>query len=248
MSEIEDVLPNFDRINTLTAQMLMASELGAFKIRWATGIEIPTDANGDPVEPFDVALNRLWTNADPEGKFGSFDGTPLEPYLSAINDAVQEVAAISRTPPFLLSGKVTNLSAEALKATESGLVQKVHARQATFGQAWQDVVRLALGVLGDERADMPEMETIWRDPENVSEAQRVDAMTKLYAIGLPWRAVMERYGATPGEINRWEEMRSDDLFQRMLLSSATSGAPGLQAQGQPQGAVEAQPAPSEAVQ
>jgi hypothetical protein len=59
-------------------------------------------------------------------------------------------------------------------------------------------------------------------------------MTKLYAIGLPWRAVMERYGATPGEINRWEEMRSDDLFQRMLLASATSGAPGLQAQGQPQ--------------
>ena len=227
LSEIDDVLPNFDRINTLTAQTLLAAELGAFRIRWATGMEIPTDANGDPVEPFDVALNRLWVNSDPEGKFGSFEGTPLDPYLNAINDAVQQVAAISRTPPFLLSGKVTNLSAEALKATESGLVQKVYARQATFGQSWQEVVRLGLEVLGDSRAEMAEMETIWRDPENVSDGQKVDALMKLYSLGLPWTAVMERFGATPGEINRWSEMRAEDLFQRMMLASASSGAPSL---------------------
>lgn len=227
MSEIADLLPHFDKINTLTAQHLLAAELGAFRIRWATGIDIPTNAAGDPVEPFDVALNRLWVNADPEGKFGSFDGTPLDPYMNSIDQAIQQAAAISRTPPFLLMGKVTNLSAEALKGTESGLVQKVRERQRSFGQSWQDVVRLGLQMLGDERAGMAEMETMWRDPENVSEAQRVDALSKLYAIGMPWRAVMERYGATPGEITRWESMRSDDLFTRMLLASANSGAPGL---------------------
>lgn len=227
LSEIDDLLPNFDRINTLTAQLLLAAELGAFRIRWATGIDIPVDSEGEPVEPFDVALNRLWVNRDPEGKFGSFDGTPLEPYAQSIDQAIQQVAAISRTPPFLLLGKLTNLSAEALKATESGLVQKVLDRQRTFGRSWQDVVRLGLDVLKDPRSEMAEMETMWRDPENVSEAQRVDALTKLYAIGLPWGAVMERYGATPGQVKRWESMRSEDLFQRMLM--AGGGAPGLAA-------------------
>lgn len=228
MSEIADLLPHFDKINTLTAQHLLAAELGAFRIRWATGIDIPVDANGNPVEPFDVALNRLWVNREPDGKFGSFDGTPLDPYMNSVDQAIQQVAAISRTPPFLLMGKVTNLSAEALKGTESGLVQKVRERQRSFGQSWQEVVRLGLHQMGDQRAEMAEMETMWRDPENVSEAQRVDALSKLYALGLPWRAVMERYGATPGEIERWESMRGDDMFTRMLLASANSGsAPGF---------------------
>lgn len=227
-SEIVDLLPHFDKINTLTAQHLLAAELGAFRIRWATGMEIPTDASGQPVEPFDVALNRLWINSDPEGRFGSFEGTPLDPYLSSIDQAIQQVAAISRTPPFLLMGKVTNLSAEALKGTESGLVQKVRERQRTFGQSWQQVIQQCLYLLGDERAGMDEMEVIWRDPENVSEAQRVDALSKLHALGMPWRAVMEGYGASPGQIARWDAMRSDDLFARMMLSIANSGgAPAM---------------------
>jgi hypothetical protein len=225
LSEISDLLPHFDKINTLTAQHLLAAELGAFRIRWATGIDIPTDKDGKPIEPFDVALNRLWVNSDAEGKFGSFEGTPLEPYLQSIDQAVQQVAAISRTPPFLLMGKITNLSAEAIRATDIGMVQKVMERQRSFGQSWQDVIRLGLLMLGDPMSEMAEMETMWRDPEIVSEGQRVDALVKLFSVGLPWQAVMERYGATPGEIARWDAMRSDDTFNRLLNQPAQS--PGL---------------------
>lgn len=239
-SEIVDLLDIFDRINTLTAQLMLAAELGAFRIRWATGLEIPRDQDGRPVEPFDVALNRLWINESPDGKFGSFDGTPLEPYQSALDQAIQQVAAISRTPPFLLLGKLTNLSAEALKATESGLVQKVRNRQMTLSESWLAVVRLGLRVLDDPRADLTTSEVIWHDPENVSEAARVDALMKLSSMGLPWRAVMERWGATPGEVQRWEAMRADDVFQRLMLAGADK-APGLsvsQPQPPPEGVAE----------
>jgi hypothetical protein len=228
-SEIGDLLPVFDRVNTLTAQLLLASELSAFKIRWATGMMIPSDpTTGQPVEPFNVAMDRLWVNENEQGRFGDFGATPLEPFAAAIDQGIQQIAAISRTPPSLLLGKITNLSAEALKATVSGLVQKVKTRQRVLGEAWETVIRLGLMVLGDDRANLVDTETIWADPENVSEAARVDALSKLYALGLPWQAVMERWGASPQEINRWIEMRSDDMFQRAMLESAkTAPVPGL---------------------
>ena len=225
-SEIGDLLPVFDRINTLTADLLMAAELAAFKIRWATGLDIPTDDDGNRVEPFDVALDRLWISENPDTKFGSFDASPLEPYAQAIDQAIQQAAAISRTPPFLLLGKLTNLSAEALKATESGLVQKVQNRMRVFGEAWEDVVNMGLSVYGQEPSQ--QIEVLWKDPENVSEGARVDALTKLSAIGLPWRAVMERWGATPGEIDRWEALRAQDAFEA-LMSQTSVTAPGVNA-------------------
>ena len=222
LGEFADIIPLFDRVNTLTADLLLAAELAAFKIRWATGLEIPRDTDGNPVEPYDVALDRLWISEDPETRYGSFDATPLDPYASAIDQAIHQIAAASSTPPTLLTGKITNLSAESLKAMETGLVMKVKSRMQAYGEAWAQVVRLGLAAYGDSRSDMAEIETIWVDPENVSEAQRVDALVKLSSIGLPWRAVMERWGATPQEIDRWDQMRADDVFARMMADAATA--------------------------
>jgi hypothetical protein len=241
LSELADVVPIFDRINTLTGQLLLAGELAAFKVRWATGIDIPQDDEGKDVEPFDVAMDRLWISENEAARFGTFDGTDLDPYANAIDQAIQQAAAISRTPPFLLLGKLTNLSAEALKATESGLVNKVQQRMRAFSDPWEKVINLALLAAKDERAGSVSAETLWRDPENVSEAQRVDALSKLYNIGLPTKAVWEKWGATPQEIDRWEAMAAEDTMRRLMLESAQRppGLDGAAASGQP--AAEATP-------
>jgi hypothetical protein len=239
LSELADVVPIFDRINTLTGQLLLAGELAAFKVRWATGIDIPQDDEGKDVEPFDVAMDRLWISENEAAKFGTFDGTDLDPYANAIDQAIQQAASISRTPPFLLLGKLTNLSAEALKATESGLVNKVRQRMRAFSDPWEKVVNLALLAANDERAGSASAETMWRDPENVSEAQRVDALSKLYNIGLPTQAVWEKWGATPQEIARWEAMAADDAMRRLLLEAATRPPGFEQAAGPEQQPAEA---------
>jgi hypothetical protein len=219
--EFEDVLPIIDRINTLQAQLLLAGEFTAFRVRYATGIDIPSDDEGNPTEPFDVAMDRLWTSENPDAKFGTMEATDLKPYRDAVDQTIQHLAAITRTPPFMLLGNLTNLSAEALKATESGHVKKAVQRQVSFGESWEQVMRLALGT------EAPDMETIWSDPENVSESQHVDALSKLYAMGLPQKAVWEAWGATPQQIERWDAMRSEDVMQRVMLQGASSPAPGL---------------------
>lgn len=220
--EFEDVVPMIDRINTISAQMLLAGELAAFKAKWATGIDIPTDDDGNPQEPFSAALDRLAVSENEHARFGTFDSTDLKQYQDALNQAITHLAAITRTPPFMLLGNLTNLSAEALKATESGLVKKALQRQVSFGESWEQVMRIAL-----DRPEATDAETIWRDPENVSESQHVDALTKLYTMGLPQKAVWELYGASPQQIERWDAMRSEDVMQRVMLSNA-SKAPGVQ--------------------
>lgn len=224
-SEIGDLLDVFDRINTLTGQMLLAGELASFKVKWATGLDIPTDENGNPIESYQTAMDRLWISQDPDTKFGTFDSTPLDGYQAAIDQAIQQAAAISRTPPFLLLGKITNLSAEALQGTTEGLVQKVAQRQTVFGEAWETTMRLALQLHGDSRAEQTDMETIWADARATSEAAKVDALMKLHAIGLPWRAVMERYGASPQEIARWEQQRGEDMLWRSILENTKNPTP-----------------------
>lgn len=222
--EFEDVLPVIDRINTITAQMILAGELAAFKAKWATGIDIPTDDEGSPVAPFDIAMDRLLASENADAKFGVFDGTDIKQYQDAANQAITQLAAITRTPPFMLLGNLTNLSAEALKATESGQVKKAQQRQLSFGESWEAVMRLATGSTADD------METIWKDPENVSESQHVDALSKLYTMGLPQEAVWEEWGASPTQIERYKKMRAEDVMNRMMLQTASS-APGLQAAG-----------------
>jgi len=219
--EFEDAIPLIDRINTISGQMLLAGELGAFKAKWATGIDIPTDDEGNETEPFNAAIDRLVVSENENAKFGVFDSTDLRMYQEALNQAITHLAAITRTPPFMLLGNLTNLSAEALKATESGLVKKAAQRQVSFGESWEEVMRIALG-----RTDEKSAETLWADPENVSESQHVDALSKLYAMGLPTEAVWESWGASPQQIERFKQMRSEDVMQRVMLASA-SQAPGL---------------------
>ncbi len=68
-------------------------------------------------------------------------------------------------------------------------------------------MRLALQWAGDgARSVRPDIETIWHDPEVRTEAEHMDALTKLQAIGVPQEALWERVPASPQEIERWRGM------------------------------------------
>jgi hypothetical protein len=227
-SEIADVLPVQDAINKLCADMLVASEFAAFRQRWATGLEIPTDPeSGQALEPFKAAIDRLWTVEDAGASFGEFDATDLDNYTKAIELLVQHVASQTRTPPhyFYLSGQFP--SGESIKSAETGLVAKARRKMRFFGEGWEEVMRLAFAVEGDaERAAMFEAETIWGDPESRSESEHVDAVTKMQALGVPQEALWEELGFTPQQIDRFREMRAERALEIALAGEAlTPGAP-----------------------
>jgi hypothetical protein len=209
-----------DRINETVFNRMLAAQFAAFRQKWVTGMEIPRDESGNPIEPFKVAVDRLWMTENPDAKFGEFDEATLQNYIGAAESDIQALASISRTPSYYLLPHGPMPSGEALKAAETGLVNKVKRRQRFFGESWEQMVRLALLMMGDPRYEDTSCETIWADPESRSDAQTADALVKLAQIGVPAEMLWERAGFSPQQISRMQAQRADEalLFgQQQLL-------------------------------
>lgn len=220
-SEIEDVIDVQDRINKTLFDRAMASEYSSFRQRYSIGMEIPVDDQGLPKAPFEAAVDRLWMAEDPDVKFGEFSTTDLGPFIEAVESDIRTMAAISRTPPHYLLGAMVNISGDALKAAESGLSSKAASRTRQFGEAWERVAGLAFAVLDDPRAKEQSSEVIWRDVETRTEGERVDALTKMATLGVPRVALWERWGATPQEIVRWQDMAFEEALEKAALEPVT---------------------------
>jgi hypothetical protein len=82
----------------------------------------------------------------------------------------------------------------------------VKAKQITLGEAWEEAMRIAFAMQHDKtRADAYDAETMWRNPENRTDAETSDAATKLASIGVPQEALWAFIGASPTTIARLEE-------------------------------------------
>lgn len=231
VSEIADVTDIQDRINKTLFDRMMAQEFSAFRQRWVTGLEIPNDDNGQPVEPFQAAVDRVWFSEDPNTKFGEFEESTLAGYIAAIESDVQHLAAITRTPPHYLLGQSGVMpSGESLKSTETGLVAKAQRRQVYFGESWEDVMRLAFKAGGfAAKARRTDGETIWRNPESRTLGELTDALVKLKAMGVPDQALWVEWGASPQKVEQWLAIAAKQGASSPSPLDPTAGMPGAPA-------------------
>jgi hypothetical protein len=233
-SDIERVIPLQDAVNKLCGDMIVASEFAAFPQRWATGIEIPLNPEtGERMAAqFLGGADRVWAVESEQARFGNFQVSDLGIYTSAIEMLVQHVAAQTRTPPHYLLGAMGSFpSGESLKATETGLVAKVRRKQLSFGEGWEEAMRLAFAVEGNQaRAQATDVETIWANPESRIVGETVDAAVKLTSIGVPRPAAWEYVGASPQQISRWKSEGDPDGPPSQARISVTVPATPQQAQ------------------
>lgn len=209
LSDLDVAIPLQDVANKTLFDHVVANEFLAYPQRTATGIEVPRDPETD--EPLDreqflSSYSRLWVAEDPEVRFGSLPAADLGGLRELLELSVHHIAALTRTPPHYLLGQMINTSGDALKAAEAGLTSKVHDKARWFGEAWEETLRVAFAYKGDPRAGRDDAEVIWADPETRTEGERVDALVKLRAIGLPLEVVWEKWGASPQEIERWKAL------------------------------------------
>lgn len=225
VAEFEEALDIQDRINETVFGRLLAMHFSAFRQKWATGLEVPKDEQGKAVEPYKTAVQKLWTAKNKDVRFGEFAEHNLKNYLESAEADVQHLAAITKTPPHYLLGKMANLSGDALKAAETGLVSKVGRHQRFFGESWEEVARLGVAAQDptDARALDVRAEVIWRDTESRSEAERVDALVKLSTIGVPREVLWGRIpGVTQTEVERWKAMAAEEAATAALAAITTA--------------------------
>lgn len=207
-SEMADVLSLSDALTKLTVDMLVGSEYTARPRRWATGLELEEDDDGNEVSPISEG-DRMMINQEPDGKFGQLPGSDLGGYETAIGTIMRQISAVSGLPEHMLGiGGDNPTSADSIRASEAALTARAEARQAAFGRSWEQVARLMVGVRDGVDPERVDVRVKWADAATRSIAQEADAVTKLYAAGLlPATTALARLGYSPDEIEQIRALR-----------------------------------------
>ena len=223
-SELYGAMPIQDAINSVLVNVLLAANTQGYKQRWVTGLEIEKDDQGRVLPPFEADIDRLWQGEDPNTKFGEFSTTDVTPLLKLIDQLVANLGAIASLPQHMLNPEATRLSADSIRASESGLIMKIAHKQDVFGDAWTEVLRLAGQLIDNTALADGDGSIMWRNPETNTLAALYDAGLKSVNIGVPWETRMEMLGYTPDEIKRMAKQREDDakLAQPAVDSTATT--------------------------
>lgn len=224
VSELYDLTDIQDRINKTLADRLITQDFGAFPQKWA--VAWPSeDEDGNP-NTIDVGRNRMVTTEVTETKFGQWEAAPLDPYSAAKREDVKDIASRSRTPAQYLLGEMSNVNGETLKASESGLISKVTQRCRPWGEAAEDVMRLARGLAG--LSQPTDLETIWTDPQYRTEGERTDAAVKRLASRISsLRQARVDVGYSQTTIAQLEEddkrEASDPILAQIVKDAQTAG-------------------------
>lgn len=225
-SELWGLENDIGRVNKLSADLMVLSEFSSFKVRFATGIEADTDASGTAVAPFNIGPDRLLTTPNDNAKFGTLEETSLDGILQAVKAMMGQVAALSRTPMFYLSGDIVNIGVEGLRAMDGQLVNKVLQRQLEMESAITDAERMLLRVEGSPLADGP-LETIWADPRQRSFSELSDGISKLTSGPepvLPREQAWVELGYSPLQRERMRSYATQDAARRRVQAMSAPAA------------------------
>jgi hypothetical protein len=211
-SDLEAAIPIQDAVNKFCLDMQVSSEFHAFPQRWASGWEVARNPDGTPIagDKLDVKMGqtRLVRAASPDTKFGSFEVGEAANYIHPVEMYIDHLAAITQTPAYYLKGKMANLSADALRAADAGLVDRCQHKILSFSDGWEDVMRVSFLAKGDEKRGAAEsIETIWKNPETISLAQTVDAAVKMRQnLSAPVEMCWEMMGWSQQQILQAKQM------------------------------------------
>lgn len=233
---IRPLLTLQDRVNEIVFSTLIALQYAAFRQRWATGLVIPEDEEtGEPIEPFQSAVDRLWISDSETARFGDFAQTETSGHLAAYESTVRTLAAVAQISPNILTGDLVNLSADALAQMEASTQRKMGEYETLFGESWESAFRLAALAAGDSAAAIDTSAQVrWRDTEARSLSQTVDALGKIaQMLQVPVEALWEKIpGVTETDVTYWKSIRDEtDLLggivaemQRQTVTPETNAA------------------------
>lgn len=171
-SELESAIPVQDGLNKSVLDMLVAMEYSAYRQRWASGIEIDLDNEGNLIAPFKAGVDHLWVTQNPEARFGDFGTANLDQFLKVKDSFRIDMASVTGTPMYYLLPHTRGFpSGEAILRAESRFIAKVRDRQFAFGQTWSDIMQFAARI--DGFGEM-QLETNWEDPSQTTERERLE--------------------------------------------------------------------------
>lgn len=238
--EVEPYIDIAARFDMTQLDKLLVQRNNSWKILYATGMQPPKGMTPEEQQRTKVRLRQDdMILAGSDVKFGQLDETSMAGFLTALNDELELLSAVSQTPTSVLSGDLVNLSADALAEARVMHTLKLAQRITNYTAEWGRVLRLACAVGGMvEEAQDYMAQVVWAEIEVRSLAQTVDAYGKLVAqLDVPPRGLWDKIpGVTSSDTARWErlatEKREEDLQIEAVLADIKASADGDNAPNQ----------------
>ena len=189
-SLVADILDLTDALSKVLADGMVSSEYHAKPRRWATGLEIQEDEDGNPIDPF--GNGRFLQSEDPETKFGQLPATGPNAYTELVATLTQQIGAIACLPPHYLGLHGDQpANADGVKAAEAQLVARCYSEMRQLDISWGMVAAL-ISSIDNSALDALELDylPVWDSPEINTPAQAADAAVKLQSIGVPLRSLL----------------------------------------------------------
>lgn len=195
-----DILDLTDAENKLMSDAMVTSEAYARPRRWATGLEIEEDEDGNPKDPF--ARERNLQSESPETKFGQFDPARLDSYADMSATLTQMVGAMTGLPAHYLGLHGDQpANAESVRAGEAQLTSRVFSEMRQCDAPWSRVAMLLDLASNRDKLTPSRYEPVWASPEIRTPGQASDSAAKLHGIGVPLEALLSKtMGWTPEEV------------------------------------------------
>lgn len=229
-SDIEQLIPLANRYNKTTYDRLLVQHFNSWKVRTIAGLqEFAEDEATAERKKIKLAQDDILVAEDADTKFGTLDETPLTGFNESAAADLDTLSAVAQVPSTALSGKVANLSADAIAELRAGLVQKVFERQQAFGKAHAQALRLAYRLETGEEGDVA-AEMQWRDMQPRTMAQVVDALGKAVQMlevppGAVWHLIP---GVSKNDVDEWRTeadlTASRDARQAIAQAAAAARA------------------------
>jgi hypothetical protein len=172
--EIERLLKEQRAINEVNFDRLIVGRFGAFPqtvlSRWES---MPEDVN----QVLKASMRRVWA-FDEDVQATRLPAASVDGYNSLIEALETHVALRAQISPASITGKMVNLSADALAAAEANQQRKLTAMRESHGESHEQLLQLGAAMSGGVPA-ADDAEVVWRDTEARSFAAIVDGITKL---------------------------------------------------------------------
>lgn len=223
MGEVERLITVASRVDKTVYDRLLAQHFNSVKIKTATGVdELGEEATDQDAAAMKLKISNedILMHGNPDVKFGTLAETALDGFIAAEETDLETLAANAQLPANGLTGKLANLSADALASARSNTTQKLGERETSFGSSHGQLLRLAAHIEGDLASAMDfAAEVTWADMEIRSLGQAADAWGKAaQMLGVPkWATWRKLPGVTDDEARVWYEHLMDNDPQAQFL-------------------------------
>lgn len=226
-AELRNVVPLQNGLNKAIIDMVASADTTGFRVYWMLGDD-PGDLEIVP---------GSWVHSEENPKdvsVGYFPGEGVTNLIDFKDAFAMEIARVSRTPISYFQISKQRPAEGTLQQEEVGLVSRAKNRHVTFGNGWEDVMRLGIKLhntyapAGEPRLDEDvTIDTLWHDPQTRNDFNYLQTLALKKQLGVPLPVIWREMGYDEALVAKWEKEHKREQ-RRALREGARAEAEAKQ--------------------